>query len=674
MKMKTHYPTYTLTFEDALYYRDINLLRDLLDKGRNPDRPTKGGDFVIIEALKRGLGHFVELLKERGVPLDTYSAEGNTAFTVALPHHPTWRLEEWWPQADVNEPRHDGARPLHIAVEANEPELLAWLLERGADRDLTNAQGEPPLAYCRRLLAECTDKKDRAWLRDCERCLTEQPHEWDLNAYAQLLPELRAAKLDRESPLECYRAAMKARNLPLVRKLLEAGGDPTDGLLDVCNQEPCPEKAALVDLLLAHGANPSGAPGAEDTPLTNAIAFINDKQTVRRLLEAGANPYPMNWDGYGPLKFASSEDDFDIVNLLLAEDVDVNCIDGDTGSSALDNIIFHERRDLELAEEFLKRGAHPFTIPAEGHACTTMVMLEEMARGAYAFEVDEQAYAQQVLALLYKHFPFLTPLRAEDDIAAYNLLNAAAYGLENEVDFALRGGASPDAANSKGESALYLAARYGHEQVVYTLLRYGANPNVMPSPLAAALRGKGKRTERMVQLLLGFGANPNGGGQPTLQLARTPQLIRLLLAAGAQVNASTDSPAFVNTPLHLHARRGKTACVQVLLEVGADTEQRNIHGMTALHLAVARGNMECVRALLAAGADINAPDRHGNTPLMTAFSHRRLPIFRELLQAGADTSIQDCGGRSIADDIRCTAERGTTASWVLPFQQFLQEP
>lgn len=140
------------------------------------------------------------------------------------------------------------------------------------------------------------------------------------------------------------------------------------------------------------------------------------------------------------------------------------------------------------------------------------------------------------------------------------------------------------------------------------------------------------------------------------------------------MNASTDSPAFVNTPLHLHARRGKTACVQVLLEAGADTEQRNIHGMTALHLAVARGNMECVRALLAAGANINAPDRHGNTPLMTAFSHRRLPIFRELLQAGADTSIQDCGGRSIADDIRRTAERGTTASWVLPFQQFLQEP
>lgn len=508
MNTKTHYPTYTLTFEDALYYRDIDLLRDLLDKGRTPDRPTKGGDFVIIEAIKRGLGHFVELLKERGVSLDTYSAEGDPAFIVALPHHPTWCLTEWWPEADVNEPRHDGARPLHIAVEAHKPELVEWLLERGADRDLTNAQGETPLTYCRRLLAECTDKKDRAWLRDCERCLTTQPHEWNLDAYAQLLPELRAAKLARTTPDKSYQEALKARNLPLVHKLLEAGGDPTDGLLDVCNQDPCPEKAALVYLLLAHGANPSGAPGAEDTPLTNAIAFINDKQTVRRLLEAGANPYPMNWDGYGPLKFASSEEDFDIVNLLLAEDVDVNCISDYSGSSALDNILFHENRDLELAEEFLKRGAHPFTIPEEGHVCTTMVMLEERARGAYAFELDEQQSAQEALALLYKYFPFLTPLRAEDDIAAYNLLNAAAYGLENEVDFALRGGASPDAANSKGESALYLAALYGHEQVLYTLLRYGANPNVTPSPLAAAEQLGGPARERIVRLLLSFGATP----------------------------------------------------------------------------------------------------------------------------------------------------------------------
>lgn len=129
-------------------------------------------------------------------------------------------------------------------------------------------------------------------------------------------------------------------------------------------------------------------------------------------------------------------------------------------------------------------------------------------------------------------------------------------------------------------------------------------------------------------------------------------MIRLLLEAGVQVNAATSAPAFVSTALHRHARRGKTACVQLLLDAGADTEGRNIHGMTPLHLAVARGNLECVRALLAAGADINARDRHGNTPLMTAFSHRRISVFRELLRAGADTTPRDQGGRSIADDIR----------------------
>lgn len=38
MKTKTHYPSYTLTVEDAFHYADSALLQELPDKGLTPAR------------------------------------------------------------------------------------------------------------------------------------------------------------------------------------------------------------------------------------------------------------------------------------------------------------------------------------------------------------------------------------------------------------------------------------------------------------------------------------------------------------------------------------------------------------------------------------------------------------------------------------------------------------
>lgn len=662
MKTKTHYPSYTLTFEDALYYRDVDLLRDLLAKGLVPNSRAASGEWLIIEALRSDAFWGTRLLLEAHADVNVRSLAGNTALWEAVPHMKMWWIRDFWKDADLDARSQGGETALHRAVREKKPELIECLLRYGATPDLPNDRGETPLMLCRRLLGATDDAKETAWLRDCEQELSETAREWKQEEYESHLPELKAKGVLKDTPQETFFAVLEKGHTALVRKLLNAGADPnvklpnnTYPLEYVCCYAPYSDKVEIVELLLWSGANPSRTKGESYTPLMGA-ALDGDEYTVRSLLSAGANPHRCDESGTNALFSAFVGQNRAVIQLLLDADIDVRAEDDWDASSPLAEALC--TYDTEMVALLLERGAHPFTIPDDTHGpVTNMVRAEELAKGAYGGSEEERRAAQENLRLLRRRFPFLEPLDAVEDEQVFNLLNAAAYGLHHEVRCGIFHGASPDVCNSKGESALYLAALYGHEQVVYTLLRYGANPNVTPSPLEAALRGKGKRTERIVRLLLGFGANPNGGEQPMLLLARTPQLIRLLLAAGAQVNASSASPAFVSTALHRHARRGKTACVQALVEAGADTEGRNIHGMTALHLAVDRGNLECVRALLAAGADINARDRHGNTPLMTAFSHRRLPIFRELLQAGADTSIRDCGGRSIDDDIRREEER-----------------
>jgi ankyrin repeat protein len=109
------------------------------------------------------------------------------------------------------------------------------------------------------------------------------------------------------------------------------------------------------------------------------------------------------------------------------------------------------------------------------------------------------------------------------------------------------------------------------------------------------------------------------------------ECIKKLIIAGADPN-TTDYKG-EKTPLHEAARRGRDACVRVLVAAGADV---NAGSRTPLHAAVINGHDACVRMLLSAGADPNVTDNAGITPLHYA-------IFRgnavwELIAAGADVN------------------------------------
>lgn len=91
-----------------------------------------------------------------------------------------------------------------------------------------------------------------------------------------------------------------------------------------------------------------------------------------------------------------------------------------------------------------------------------------------------------------------------------------------------------------------------------------------------------------------------------------PELIRLLLARGLDVNARDD---YGDTPLTDSVWCTRPEAIDVLIEAGADVNAQGSNESTALHLAAGSGRANVVSKLLAAGADPTIVNIYGETPL-----------------------------------------------------------
>ena len=96
-----------------------------------------------------------------------------------------------------------------------------------------------------------------------------------------------------------------------------------------------------------------------------------------------------------------------------------------------------------------------------------------------------------------------------------------------------------------------------------------------------------------------------------------PEVARILLEAGADVNAVADNDMRVE-PLHSAAAGRHLEVCRLLLAAGAEVDARQAGGFTALHAAAQNGDPELVELFLSARADSGAVTDAGETPAATA--------------------------------------------------------
>ncbi len=172
-----------------------------------------------------------------------------------------------------------------------------------------------------------------------------------------------------------------------------------------------------------------------------------------------------------------------------------------------------------------------------------------------------------------------------------------------------------------------------------------------------------------LQSLLAQGANVNtktsGHATPLLLAASRAnfELVRLLVSAGADVNASG--------ALFPAAERGDSEMCKYLIEKGADVQRKSVTGETALqfalratsrnddvvrllrergategslHVAAEAGDLGAIRHLAAAGNDINALSPEGLPPLLLAAKAGQIEACKLLLKLGASPAKKTGNG------------------------------
>ena len=112
----------------------------------------------------------------------------------------------------------------------------------------------------------------------------------------------------------------------------------------------------------------------------------------------------------------------------------------------------------------------------------------------------------------------------------------------------------------------------------------------------------------------------------------------MLLAAGADANATTQRGGETGKSLMTAARTGRVGPMKALLEAGAKVDAKERNGQTALMWAAAEGHAEVVELLVKAGADPKAWLKSGFTPLLFAAREGRTEAVKALLKAGVDVN------------------------------------
>ncbi|MBL8215182.1 MAG: ankyrin repeat domain-containing protein [Bryobacterales bacterium] len=239
---------------------------------------------------------------------------------------------------------------------------------------------------------------------------------------------------------------------------------------------------------------------------------------------------------------------------------------------------------------------------------------------------DDLAEARQLIAKG-------ADVKAATDLGVTPLWLAAENGSTPMVKLLLDAGANPNAALLDGETPLMAAARGGFSDVAELLLNKDANPNAKATRDQTALMiAASRRHPDVVQILLRYKADPQARSATWSQMMAVPP--------HGHPPYNRQIPHGHMTALLFAARSGDLRSAQLLLNAGADPNDRDAWGLDALTHAAEANHRDLVLLLapLAKPATVAAKEP-GFTALHAAILHRDATMVEAILKAGANPNL-----------------------------------
>lgn len=419
--------------------------------------------------------------------------------------------------------------------------------------------------------------------------------------------------------------------------------------------------------LLQKGADVN-APQIDGTTALQWAVRADDLETANLLLNAGAKATIANRDGATPLQLAALNGSAAMIGRLLKAGVDANTPLSSFGDTAL--MLAARTGKPDAVKLLLDNGAKVDARESWGDTTALMWAVAEGNHAVVRLLIDHGANVNSrskfVPSATGRGFEGATPTVGRPNQIEENasgsltpLMLAAREGDLESARMLVAAGADINTRGGDGKDALGLAVFNGGYSVASFLIDNHANVNQADAqrftPLFWAVDRRNMETA------------PNF---PWVVTEDPLPLIEKLLNAGADVNFVVNntprarmrdgSPRIVfATALMRAAFSGDITLVKLLLAHGADPKIISKDSETVLMAACGTGfipgyskartpaeRLEVVKLLISLGQDVNAADDYGITALMVAANIGDVPIIQYLIDKGADLGAYDLGKKN----------------------------
>ena len=407
----------------------------------------------------------------------------------------------------------------------------------------------------------------------------------------------------------------------------------------------------IVEELISKGADIDSYDGIGSTPLITAIKTCdldmvellvkNGADVNRRMNESDAFFIDTSYGEYGeeaPIHIASRNGIKPIVELLIKNGVDVNSQYNDYGS-AIKNAWFIAK-DKEIVKMLIDAGAK-----ATIHDYTFIGDIEEIKKHLnrdrnLINQKDVVGYTALHIAALegHKEIAKLLIEKGADlniqDVSGVTPLIYAVMNLHNEVaELLIDNNAALDIESNHGRTALFYAVEENNKEMQESLIDKGAKINID----VAVTMGDIERTKELIRNGIDLNT-PISGYQTLLTLAvhfGQIEIAQLLIDNGIDVNKGFLEHQY---PIVQAIETNNDDMLKMLLKNGAAI---NIKATTALHIASRIGLENIAKILIDNGANVNEKDSSGKTPLREACYYGDKETIRLFLEHGADISYEE---------------------------------
>jgi ankyrin repeat protein len=342
--------------------------RRLLESGADCNSHDKEHNTALHIACEKDLAAIGLHLLLRGASVAKVNHKGNLPLHLAARNSVILANAIMEREGNLNAQNSEGCTPLHRAAKSGKADLIARMLERGADSGIRNKFNELPVRIARKALHLDAMKALQKAGQDSQVAMVQTIRELRADgdlltrnsrnaiSMAQNFPSVVSINFEMDTKIKANaspiaRSAQRG-NLGAVEDMLDAGVVPTPDALYLAADE-C--RSDVVEVLADVMDDIDISVGWVGNALCAAACHTAGANTLRILLEKGAD---VNWQGgkYGcALQAATVNYRLENVKLLLKYGADVHAQCGHYGN-ALTAAARHRTYFKEMATIFLALG------------------------------------------------------------------------------------------------------------------------------------------------------------------------------------------------------------------------------------------------------------------------------------------------------------------------------